>query len=257
MMTWILPVYSLWLRDMKDFIRRRGRVVGAIGQPFVIWIFLASGFQNSFGGTAMAGMDYGTYLFPGVVLLIALFAALFSTMSVIEDKKSGFMQGVLTSPAPRAAIVWGKLLAGATLALAQAVLFMVLLPWTDIRLSLSAVLLSVLVLACAGLLLTSLGLFFSWRMSSTQGFHAVMNLLLLPLWVLSGALFPVDGAAPWLASVMELNPLYYVTVLFQRMFFLDSGTGITGGPDTMTALGVFAATSLLMFTVTLRTVAKR
>lgn len=251
MSTMALPTYSLWSRDLKHFLRQRSRVIGAVGQPFVIWIFLAAGFRESFSS---AGMDYGAWLFPGVILLIALFAAIFSTISIIEDRKSGFLQGVITSPAPRVSIIWSKMFAGTTIAVLQSLLFMILLPFTGIELSLQGFLLSLLVLAAASMMLTLLGFILAWKMSSAQGFHAIMNLLLIPMWLLSGAFFPAAGASGWMQAVMMLNPMYYITGLFQQMFFLDSGISLSGGPAPWISIPVLAAASLLLYLYSMRIV---
>ncbi|MBR9979038.1 MAG: ABC transporter permease, partial [Bacteroidetes bacterium] len=236
------------------FIRRRSRVIGAVGQPFIIWIFLSAGFRHSVDA---GGAEYGAFLFPGIILLIALFASIFSTISVIEDRKTGFMQGVLTSPAPRAAIVWSKLLAGTTIALLQSVVFMILLPFTGLSLTWEGMLLSAGLLLFVGMTLTGLGFLISWSMSSTQGFHAVMNLLLLPLWLLSGAFFPPEGTSDWLAAIIQLNPLYYVTALFQKAFFLGSGIAMTEGPPILVSVIVFAAFFSLVFILSLRVVRQK
>jgi ABC-2 type transport system permease protein len=247
----LLPTYSLWIRDLKHFIRQRGRVIGAVGQPFVIWIFLSAGFRHSVDA---GGAAYGAYLFPGIILLIALFAAIFSTISVIDDRKSGFLQGVLASPAPRASIVWSKMLAGTTIALAQSLLFMLLLPFTGLSLTLEGMVLSVIVLAATGMTLTGLGFLLSWTMDSTQGFHAIMNLLLIPMWLLSGAFFPPEGTASWLAAIIRLNPMYYMTSLFQQTFFLGSGVTVAGGPSTALSVSVFVALFGILLVTSLRMV---
>lgn len=250
----LLPTYSLWLRDLKHFIRQRSRVIGAGGQPFVIWIFLSAGFRHSMDA---GGTTYGVYLFPGIILLIALFAAIFSTISVIDDRKSGFLQGVLASPAPRASVVWSKMLAGTTIALAQSVIFLLLLPFTGLALSWEGIGLSALVLFFAGMALTALGLLISWSMSSTQGFHAVMNLLLMPMWLLSGALFPPEGAAGWLAAIVRLNPMYYINALFQQAFFLGSDVRLEGLPPTALSIAVFGALFAVLVIVSLRMVHRK
>lgn len=247
----LLPTYSLWVRDLKHFIRQRSRVIGAVGQPFVIWIFLSAGFRHSVDA---GGANYGAYLFPGIIMLIALFAAIFSTISVIDDRKSGFMQGVLTSPAPRSSIVWSKMLAGTTIAVLQSVVFMVLLPFTGLSLTWEGIGLSVLILAATGMTLTGLGFLISWSMSSTQGFHAIMNLLLIPMWLLSGAFFPPEGTAAWLGWIIRLNPLYYVNTLFQRAFFFGSGVTVTGGPSNGLSVIVFAALFVFLFAFSLKLV---
>jgi ABC-2 type transport system permease protein len=256
MSSFVLPVYSLWLRDLRHFFRRRSRVAGAIGQPVVIWILLSAGFLHSIDSGVTGGVGYGAYLFPGVLLLITLFSAIFSTISVIEDKKTGFMQGVLVSPVSRSVIVWSKMLAGTTLSLVQALVFMLLLPFAGIHLGLGAVLFSIVTLTGAGLMLSCFGLLLSWNMSSTQGFHAVMNLLLLPMWVLSGAMFPVDGAAPWLAALMRLNPMYYLSTLFQSSFFHSADVVVPGSPAPWVALAVSTALACVLYFFTIRTVSR-
>jgi ABC-2 type transport system permease protein len=249
MSTFILPTYSLWTRDLKHFVRQRSRVIGAVGQPFIIWIFLAAGFRNS---VSTAGMEYGAWLFPGVILLIALFAAIFSTISIIDDRTTGFLQGVLTSPASRTSILWSKMLAGTTIAVAQALLFMVLLPFSGFTPTVVGFLMSLLFLTGVGMLLTMLGFVLAWRMSSTQGFHAVMNLLLIPLWMLSGAFFPVGGAADWMQVVVRFNPLYYVTALFQRLFFMGSPMAPVDVPAPWISLLVFGGLFLFLYLYSLR-----
>ncbi len=247
----LLPTYSLWVRDLKHFIRQRSRVIGAVGQPFVIWIFLSAGFRHSVNA---GEANYGAYLFPGIIMLIALFAAIFSTISVIDDRKSGFMQGVLTSPAPRSSIVLSKMLAGTTIAVLQSVVFMILLPFTGLSLTWEGIGLSVLILTATGMTLTGLGFLISWSMSSTQGFHAIMNLLLIPMWLLSGAFFPPEGTAAWLGWIIRMNPLYYVNTLFQRAFFLGSGVNVSGGPSNTLSLIVFVALFVFLFVFSLKLV---
>lgn len=251
MSTMVLPTYSLWSRDLKHFLRQRSRVIGAVGQPFVIWIFLAAGFRESFSA---GGMEYGAWLFPGVILLIALFAAIFSTISVIEDRKSGFLQGVITSPAARASIIWSKMFSGTTIAVLQSLLFMILLPFTGIGITLGGFALSFFVLTASSMMLTLLGFILAWKMSSTQGFHAIMNLLLIPMWLLSGAFFPVEGASGWMQTVMMLNPMYYITSLFQQLFFLGSNITFPAGPAPWISITVLAVVSILLYLYSLRIV---
>src|SRR5262249_33631763 len=150
---------------------------------------------------------YLQFFFPGTVTLIVLFTAIFSTISVIEDRHEGFLQSVLVAPQSRLTLVLGKILGGTTLAFGQAVLFLCLAPVAGIRLPLASapsLFLNLLVIAFG---LTGLGFLLAWKLDSTQGFHAIMNLLLIPMWLLSGALFPAAGAAPWIRALMTINPL--------------------------------------------------
>ena len=147
------------------------------------------------------------YFFPGTVVLILLFTSIFSTISIIEDRKEGFLQSVLVAPIPRSAFVLGKLLGGTTLAVMQGVLFMLLAPLVHIPFYAIPAALGMLALVAFGL--TALGYIIAWKMDSTQGFHAIMNLVLIPMWLLSGSVFPASGAPGWLRWVILVNPLTY------------------------------------------------
>ena len=150
-----------------------------------------------------------TYFFPGMLSMIVLFTAVFSAISIIEDRREGFMQGVLVAPVPRLSIVLGKVLGGASLGLIQACIFLLIWPMVGGFPGWSAVLMSVGVLAVLAISMTAMGVCIAWRMDSTAAFHAVMMVLLMPMWFLSGAVFPVSTAMPWLRVLMWLNPLTY------------------------------------------------
>lgn len=170
-----------------------------------------------------------------------LFTAIFSTISLIEDRQVGFLQGVLVSPVPRVAIVLGKLLGGTTLAVLQAGLFLLLAPLAGVSFDLARVPSIVGVLALLGFSLTGLGFLIAWWIDSSQGFHAIMNLLLVPMWVLSGAVFPAAGAAAWVRAVMAVNPMTYGVAALQTLMI-----GRTDGPSLGVALAVTAAFGLVM-----------
>lgn len=203
-----LPVVSLWRRELTRFARDRNRLFGAIGQPLVFWLILGSGFEKSFAPMGISG-GYLEYIYPGTLLLIALFTAIFSTISVIEDRREGFMQAVLVAPVSRVGLVMGKVLGGGTLAFLESAVFLIFLAFLDIPISVASLGLTLMFLALLGIALTALGFAIAWRSTSTAGFHAVMSLLLLPMWVLSGAVFPPDGASRWLTWIMTVNPLTY------------------------------------------------
>jgi ABC-2 type transport system permease protein len=203
---------TLWQRELQRFFRQPSRVAGAIGTPLVFWLFMGSGLAGSFrmpGAPTGTGASYLQFFFPGTIALVLLFAAIFSTISVIEDRHEGFLQGVLVAPVSRGAIVAGKVLGGATLAWLQGVVFLFLAPLAGIPLTLPSLLQAAGVLALLAISLTAIGFGFAWKVDSVQGFHAVMNVVLLPMWLLSGSFFPLDGAPRWLALLMRVNPLTY------------------------------------------------
>jgi len=202
------PAYSLWLREIVRFYRQKARVVGVIATPLLFWVLLGSGFARSFQTSAGSG-SYLAYFFPGSVVMIVLFTAIFSMMSLIQDRNEGFLLSVLAAPVSRSAIVLGKVLGGATLAAIQGVIFLVFTPLVGIHPDAAAIGWSVLVIVLISFELTALGFAIAWPMDSPQAFHAIVNLILLPLWMLSGALFPADRASGWLGFLMRLNPLSY------------------------------------------------
>lgn len=216
-----LPAASLWWREVLRFFRQRSRIIGAFGSPLLFWVLLGSGLGSSFHSPeAPAGMGYLEYFFPGTVALILMFTAIFSTISVIEDRREGFLQAVLAAPVPRSSIVLGKVLGGTTLAVIQGMLFLALAPMAGIHLSVLGVLTSFIVMCVVGFGLTALGFLLAWQLNSTQGFHAIMNLLLIPMWLLSGAAFPVSGSAGWIGWVMRVNPLTYGVNALRHSIYL-------------------------------------
>src|SRR5688572_25409245 len=127
--SFFLSASALWRREMVRFIRQRSRIIGAFASPLIFWLLLGFGVGSSFNPASQTRtMGYQEYFFPGTVLMILLFTSIFSTISIIEDRKEGFLQAVLVAPVPRSALVFGKLLGGTSLALMQGVLFMLLAP---------------------------------------------------------------------------------------------------------------------------------
>lgn len=244
----LLASSTLWQREMVRFFRQPSRVMGALLTPILFWLLVGSGLGRSFRpADVTAGVvapDYLQFFFAGSMLLILLFTAVFSTFSLIQDKKDGFLQGVLVAPIPRGALVLGKVLGGATLAVLQAMLFLAIAPLAGILVGAETGFL----IAGAGFLiafaLTGLGLLVAWPMESIQGFHAVLNLLLMPMWLLSGALFPASGASVWIKVLMAINPLAYGLTLLRAALNPASVTRV----DLALALGVtfaFAAVTFL------------
>ncbi|MSR57419.1 MAG: ABC transporter [Planctomycetaceae bacterium] len=241
-----LPIYALALRELVRFFRQRSRVIGAVGQPLLFWILFGAGLRGSFAPPSWAPRDmtYQQYFFPGVAVLIVLFTAIFSTISIIEDRREGFLQGVLAAPISRLAIVLGKLCGGTVLAVLQAGLFLALAPLMGLSLS------PLTTLAVAGFLillsftLTALGFLIAWPLDSTQGFHAIMSIVLMPMWLLSGAFFPADGTG-WLSWVIRVNPLTYGVAGLRRLLYsgqpLPAAAGLPSFGVCLTVTIVFCA----------------
>lgn len=214
-------VRALAVRELVRFFRQRSRLIGAVAQPLLFWILFGAGLHGSFipPDWAPAGLSYQRYFFPGIAVMIVLFTAIFATISVIEDRREGFLQGVLVAPVSRLSIVLGKVLGGAAIAWLQAGLFLALAPTQGMPLSFPGIAWVLLFLALLSVGLTSLGFLLAWRLDSTQGFHAIMSVFLFPMWLLSGAFFPPADSG-WLAWVMRLNPLTYGVAGLRRLLYL-------------------------------------
>ncbi len=241
----LLPAISLWRREVARFIRQPNRVFGAIGSPLLFWILIGSGMGRSFSAGG-GGSHYLVYAFPGTLVLILLFTAIFSTISIIEDRKEGFLQSVLVAPVSREAVVLGKILGGASLAFAQAVIFLVLGPTVGMTFAPLSLVGAVGMLAVLAMGLTGLGFVIAWRMQSVQGFHAIMNFVLLPMWLLSGALFPPAGASVWMQWLIRLNPVTYGLAGVRRFLF-PHDPGLAHLPGLGPAVAVSVAFAILTF----------
>ncbi|MBC7835667.1 MAG: ABC transporter permease [Phycisphaerales bacterium] len=236
-----------WLlrRELVRFGRQRSRVIAALGTPLMIWLVLASGFAGSGGGPGGVtdGAGYGAYLVPGMAVMVVLFTSIFAAISLIEDRHAGFLQSVLVSPAPRWALVGSKVAAVSLVSLAQAVVILVAAPLTGVALTPMGVALGLAALLSISVGLSGLGLALAWQVDSVQGFHGVMNLVLMPMWLLSGAFFALEGASTWLRAVMSLNPLTWPSEALRWALLGESGLPL---PLAWAGAGTFAAVGMVL-----------
>ncbi len=221
------PIFALLSRDLVRFWREKARVAGYVGSPLLFWLLIGSGFGDL------------AFFFPGTLVLTVMFSAVFSTMSLIEDRREGFLLSMLVSPAPRGAMVLGKILGSTVLATIQGLLFLAFLPLTPLRPGIPGVLEAAAVIFLIAFTLTAFGFVIAWRLESVQGFHAVMNLLLFPLWLVSGAMFPVEKAHGWIQALMRINPVTYMVAALR--WTLNQSTPIARLETSVTITAVLAA----------------
>ncbi len=250
----LLPAFTLWWREIVRFYRQPGRVIGVLASPLVFWLVLGSGFGSSVRSSAGPGQQhYLNYSYPGTLILIVLFTSIFTMMSVIEDRKEGFLLSVMVAPVPRTAIVLGKVLGGTTLSAVQGMIFLLLAPFTGVHLEIVQVLLVGVVVFLVSFALTALGFAIAWPMDSSQAFHGIVNLFLIPMWLLSGALFPLDGASGWIRALMYANPLTYGVAAVRSLLYQVDDRRFPLSTD-MARLLMF---SLIMFGIALLIVNRR
>ena len=232
-----LPACTLWWREIVRFYRQRTRVIGVIASPLLFWLVIGSGFGTSFRSGQQHYLDY---FYPGALIMIVLFTSIFTMMSVIEDRKEGFLLSVLVAPVPRSSIVLGKVLGGTTLSAIQGLIFLAFAPLVGVQMDFAQFLLVVLTVFLVSFALTALGFAIAWPMDSTQAFHAIINLFLIPLWLLSGALFPLAGASGWIRVLMRINPLTYGVEALRNLLYPASPTSFPL-PESMATLVLFSA----------------
>jgi daunorubicin resistance ABC transporter membrane protein len=232
-------------RDLVRFFRQPSRLVGALGQPVIFWLLIGGGFSGTF---RMPGSDvpYLAYFYPGVVMMVVLFASIFTTASVIEDRHRGFLQTVQAAPGSRAALVVGKSLGSSAVALTQAALFLALAPAAGFPLRTVDWPLLAAALALAALALAALGFAVAWGLDHVQGYHAIQMTVLVPLWVLSGAMFPAPAGHPGLAAALRLDPLAHAVSAIRRALAGPAAPGALPGSaaSDLAACALFAAGAL-------------
>lgn len=247
-----MPVVALAQRELVRFLRQRSRVVGALLTPLIFWLVIGLGVGRTFAALGHEG-GYSTYFFPGMILMVVLFTAIFSTISLIEDRRDGFLQGVLVAPVSRLSILLGKAAGCSTLAVGQAMLLMLLAPVAGIPLSIASFGLVLLALCIVAVAMSGLGLLIAWPMSSTQGFHAIMNVLLMPMWLVSGALFPLrDDMSLPIRLLMQVNPMTYMLGLVRHAMFWDDAVLRATLPSVGLCLGLTVAVGVIFYAVTAR-----
>jgi ABC-2 type transport system permease protein len=229
--SFLLPAATLWRRELVRFWRQKSRLLGVIASPLLIWLLIGYG-SNTLGR-----------FFSGALVLTVMFSAIFSTISIIEDRREGFLLSMLVSPAPRSSLVLGKILGAATLAWIQGLIFLAFAPLAGIGIAPAEVLSAAGAIFLISFTLTGLGFVIAWKMDSTAGFHAIMNLLLLPMWMVSGALFPLSTAQGWVKAIMWVNPLTYSLSLLDHTLQMPEVT--PGAPASLMVTLAFGLALLL------------
>jgi ABC-2 type transport system permease protein len=207
-------IYIVWYRDLLRFWRDRPRIVISLAQPLLFLVVFGAGLGSSlggaFGGSGAAGsLSYAQFVYPGIIGMAVLFASVFGAMSIVWDREFGFLKEILVAPIDRSTVAIGKALGGATQALIQGLILLVLAPFVGVTLTIQSVLLLIPFVFVLAFGLSSMGVALASRMKSLQGFQIVMNFLMMPMFFLSGSLFPLAGVPDWMAVLSRLNPATY------------------------------------------------
>jgi len=221
-------IYILWLRQLKRYFRSKSRIIGSLGQPLLFLVALGFGFGPVY--QKAGGGNYIDFLVPGVISMGIIFTALFSGIEIIWDRQFGFLKETLVAPTSRLKIMIGRTLGGATVASLQGIIILVLSFLVGFRLDNMMLLpLALVFIFLIALLFTALGTAIASVLEDMQGFQLIMNFLVMPLFFLSGALFPLEGLPPFLEVIARADPLSYGVDGLRGVLVNNAHFGL--GPD--------------------------
>ncbi|PNX53309.1 MAG: multidrug ABC transporter permease [Thermoplasmata archaeon M9B2D] len=226
-------IYILWLRQMKRFLRTKSRVVTTIVQPLFFLFILGFGLNIA----VFPGMQgsYITFLAPGIIAMAILFSSMFTGVSVLWDRQSGFLQEVLVAPVSRLSIVIGRTFGGATVALIQGFIIMIIAIALGVQVAgVLGFLLTILIMVLLSFTAVGFGLILASKMRDFEGFQSIMSLIIMPLMFLSSSFYPINESLPdWLRILSFCNPLFYMVDGIRGSF-----TGLNSVLDPLVDLGI-------------------
>ncbi len=244
----IKAIYVISYRELKKFIRERSRIMGTMARP-ILWLFVVGGGMSRLV-RPVGGVSYTQFIFPGMIGMTILFASIFSAISIVWDREFGFLKEILVAPISRFSVVVGKAMAGTSISMLQVLILLIFVPVLGIKLN---VLQFLLLFVSSGMLafsLTCFGILVASRMTSYEGFNIIMNFLVMPMFFLSGAMYPVKLMPPVLREITYANPLTY-GVDGLKNILLAGASGTPMGPeypalvDFAVVAGFLAVTAVL------------
>jgi ABC-2 type transport system permease protein len=201
--------YTIWYRDVIRFARDRVRMLAALGQPLLYLFVFGTGLAPAMSTATNGALDFRQFMFPGILAMAVLFTAIFSAISIVWDREFGFLKEVMVAPVSRTAVALGKVAGGATVAMFQGVIVLLLAPVVGVKLTAGQVVMLIGLMLLLATVMTSLGIVIAVRQRTMEGFQMMMNFLMMPMFFLSGAFFPLRGVPLWLAWLSRLDPVTY------------------------------------------------
>ncbi|WP_117161067.1 ABC transporter permease [Paraliobacillus sp. X-1268] len=217
-------ILAIWQRDVIKFFRDKAQLIGSFAMPFMFLILFGSGMSGALSsmleGNAsgpLADFDFVEFMFPGIIEMTVFNTAIFSSLSVVQDKEFGYMREILVSPMSRVTIAIGKVLGGSTVAVFQGLMMLLFVPFIGVSITLSMVLQLIPVMFLVAFAISSIGLLIASSLKTSQGFQMVVQILIFPMLFLSGALFPLSGMPGWMDFIVKINPLTYSVDMFKKI----------------------------------------
>jgi ABC-2 type transport system permease protein len=210
----IEAVYTVWLREMIRYVRAKERIISSIAQPIFWLLIFGSSMRTSI---PVEGLNYQTFIAPGIVVMAIMFTSMFSGISVIWDRELGFMKEMLVAPVSRLSIVAGKCFGGATTAVIQGILVLLISFALGVRVDIATFLILIPIMFLIALGIVGIGVAIASILESMEGFGMIMNFIIMPMFFLSGALFPINNLPDWLKIVTYIDPVTYDVELTRYM----------------------------------------
>lgn len=202
-------IYTIWSRDVIRFSRNRARIVASLGQPLLFLFVFGAGLSPAMSGLAGGNLKFEQFMFPGILAMAVLFTAIFAAVSIVWDREFGFLKEVMVAPVSRVAVALGKLAGGSTVAMFQGSLVLLFAPLLGIKLTLDQALILIGLMLLLAVVMSALGILVAARQRSMEGFQVIMNFIMLPMFFLSGAFFPLNGVPIWMELLAKVNPVTY------------------------------------------------
>lgn len=218
-------ILAVWQRDIIKFFRDKPRLFGSFAMPFMFLILFGSGMsgamESMLGGEGsdgpLADFDFVEFMFPGIIGMVVFTNAVFSALSVVQDKDFGYMREILVSPMSRVGIAVGKVLGGSTVAVIQGLMMLIFVPFIGVSLTVGMVLKLIPVMFLVAFTISAIGLLIATSLKTAEGFQMVIQILLFPMLFLSGAFFPLSGMPTWMNVIVKVNPLTYSVDMFKHI----------------------------------------
>jgi ABC-2 type transport system permease protein len=240
------PIYVICLREFIKFFREKSRLLGTLARP-VLWLFVVGNGMSALI-KPQAGFSYLQFIFPGMIGMTILFSSIFSSISIVWDREFGFMKEMLVAPISRLSIVFGKAISGTFISVAQAIIILVLIPVLGIHITLMQFVEIVAVSFLVSFCITSLGILIAARLTSFDGFNIIMNFLVMPMFFLSGAMYPVTSMPAALRGLSHINPLTYGIDAFKHVLLKNGAPPL--GPEFPLFLDLLIVTAVSIIMIT-------
>jgi ABC-2 type transport system permease protein len=207
--SYVKGAYTIWYRDFVRLRRDRMRIIASLGQPLLFLFVFGTGLAPAMSGLGGGGLDFRQFMFPGILSMTILFTSIFSAVSIVWDREFGFLKEVMVAPVPRVAVALGKVAGGATVGLFQGIIVLLLAPVIGVKLTVDQLVVLLGLMLLLAVVMTSFGILIAARQRSMEGFQVMMQFLLMPMFFLSGAFFPLRDVPIWLEVLSRIDPVSY------------------------------------------------